>query len=92
MPLVCIADIRMSETLADQDSTPVCALKKEGPIMDTVLSFLISAGIFAFGVWVVAGTIAAGWPLASLMGLLAAIVGLLGLFGSAQIAGVPRSN
>jgi hypothetical protein len=70
----------MGETLADQDSTPICALKKEGPIMDTVLSFLISAGIFAFGVWVVAGTIAAGWPLTSLMGLLAAIVGLLSLF------------
>jgi hypothetical protein len=44
--------------------------------MDTVLSFLISAGIIAFGVWVVAGTIAAGWPW-TLMGLLAVIVGLL---------------
>jgi hypothetical protein len=52
--------------------------------MDTVLSFLISAGIFAFGAWAVAGTIAVGWPLASLMGLLAAIVGLLSLFGSAR--------
>ena len=59
--------------------------------MDRVLSFLISVGIIAFGVWVVAGTIAAGWPLAQLMGLLAAIVGLLSLFGSAQIAGAPRS-
>jgi hypothetical protein len=50
--------------------------------MDTVLSFLISAGIIAFGVWVVAGTIAAGWPLAwTLMGLLAVIVGLLSLYG-----------
>jgi hypothetical protein len=46
--------------------------------MDMVFSFLISAGIIAFGVWVVAGTIAAGWPLAwTLMGLLAVIVGLL---------------
>jgi hypothetical protein len=74
------------ETLADQDSTPsiiVCALKR-GPIMDTVLLFLISAGIVAFGVWVVAGTIVAGWPLASLMGLLAVIVGLLSLFGTAR--------
>ena len=74
------------ETLADQDSTPiyiVCA-PKGGPIMDTVLLFLISAGIVAFGVWVVAGTIAAAWPLASLMGLLAVIVGLLSLFGSAR--------
>jgi hypothetical protein len=34
--------------------------------MDTVLSFLISVGIIAFGVWVVAATIAAGWPLACL--------------------------
>jgi hypothetical protein len=59
--------------------------------MDTVLSFLISTGIVAFGAWVVAGTIAAGWPLASLIGLLAVIVGLLSLFWSAQIAGVPRS-
>jgi hypothetical protein len=31
--------------------------------MDTTLSLLISAGIIAFGVWVVAGTIAAGSPL-----------------------------
>ena len=38
--------------------------------MDRVLSFLISVGIIAFGVWVVAGTIAAGWPLAALMGLI----------------------
>ena len=38
-----------------------------------------------------AGTIAAGWPLAQLMGLLAAIVGLLSLFGSAQIAETQRS-
>ena len=69
-----------------------CSRSEErGPIMDTVLSFLISAGIVAFGVWVVAGTIAAGLPLAQLMGLLAAIVGLLSLFGSAQIAGAPRS-
>ena len=38
--------------------------------MDTVLSFLISAGIIAFGLWVVAVTIAAGLPLAwPLMGL-----------------------
>jgi hypothetical protein len=53
------------------------------PIMDTVLSFLISAGIIAFGVWVVAGTIAAGWPLAwTLMGLLPVIVGSISLYGS----------
>ena len=51
--------------------------------MDTAFSFLISAGIIVFGVWVVAGTITAGWPW-TLMGLLAVIVGLLSfmrLFG-----------
>ena len=56
--------------------------------MDTVLSFLISAGIIAFGVWVVAGTITAGWPW-TLMGLLAVIVGLLSLYGSGRF-GTPR--
>jgi hypothetical protein len=51
--------------------------------MDTVLSFLISVGIIAFGVWVVAVTIAAGWPLAwPLMGMLAVIVGSMSLYGS----------
>jgi hypothetical protein len=53
--------------------------------MDTVLSFLISAGIIAFGVWVVAETITAGWPW-TLMGLLAVIVGLLSLYQSFQEA------
>jgi hypothetical protein len=58
--------------------------------MDTVLSLLISAGIIAFGVWVVAGTIIAGWPLAwTLMGLLAVIVGLLSLYGSIRDASAP---
>jgi hypothetical protein len=52
--------------------------------MGTVLSFIISAGIIAFGVWVAAGTIAAGWPLAALMGLLAVIVGLISLYGSVR--------
>lgn len=45
----------------------VCALKK-GLTMETVLSLLISAGIIAFGVWVVTATITAGWPW-TLMGL-----------------------
>ena len=57
--------------------------------MDTVLSFLISAGIIAFGVWVVAWTIAAGWPW-TLMGLLAVIVGLLSLYGSVRDAKTRR--
>ena len=57
--------------------------------MDTVLSLLISAGIIAFGVWVVAGTINADWPW-TLMGLLAVIVGLLSLYESVQEAKTRR--
>ncbi len=53
--------------------------------MDTVLSLLISVGIIAFGVWIVAGTLAAGSPLAwTLMGLLTVIVGLISLYGSVR--------
>jgi hypothetical protein len=52
-------------------------------LMDLVFSFLISAGIIAFGVWVVAGTIAAGWPW-TLMGLLAVTVGVLSLYESVR--------
>jgi hypothetical protein len=49
--------------------------------MNTTLSFLISAGIIAFGVWIVAGTFAAGSPLAwTLMGLLPLIVGLISAY------------
>jgi hypothetical protein len=49
--------------------------------MDTIVSYLISVGIIAFGVWIVAGTIAAGLPLAwTLMGLLPVIVGSLSLY------------
>jgi hypothetical protein len=51
--------------------------------MDTALSFLISAGIIAFGAWVVALTIAGGLPLAwPLMGALAIIVGSMSLYGA----------
>jgi hypothetical protein len=61
---------------------PTFRSEESGPIMDTVLSLLISAGIIAFGLWVVvAGTITAGRPW-TLMGLLAVIVGLLSLYGS----------
>jgi hypothetical protein len=59
--------------------------------MDTVFSFLISAGIIAFGVWVVVSTIAAGWAW-TLMGLLAVIVGLLSLYGSVRDASHPRES
>jgi hypothetical protein len=57
--------------------------------MDTVLSFLISAGIIAFGVWVVVATIAAGLPLAwTLLGLLPVIVGSFSLI---KRLGTPRT-
>ncbi len=49
--------------------------------MDATLSFLISAGIIAFGVWIVAGTVAAGSPLTwTLMGLLPVVVGSISLY------------
>jgi hypothetical protein len=54
-----------------------------------VLSFLISAGIIAFGVWVVVATAAAGLPLAcTLLGLLPIIVGSLSLI---EQLGTPRT-
>src|SRR5260221_323187 len=68
-----------------QDAQWACQAKRRGPIMDTVLSLLISVGIIAFGVWIVAGTLAAGSPLAwTLMGLLTVIVGLISLYGSVR--------
>jgi len=50
-------------------------------IMDAAFSFLISVAILAFGIWIVAGTIAAGSPLGwTLMGLLTVIVGSISLY------------
>jgi len=50
-------------------------------IMDAAFSFLISVGIVVFGIWIAAGTIAAGSPLAwALMGLLTFIVGSISLY------------
>lgn len=49
--------------------------------MDAAFSFLISIGIIAFGVWIIASSIAAGSPLAwALMGLLTAIVGWISFY------------
>ena len=49
--------------------------------MDAAFSFLVSLGIIAFGIWIAAGTIAAGSPLAwALMGLLTFIVGSISLY------------
>ena len=49
--------------------------------MNAAISFQISIGIIAFGIWIIAGTIAAGSPLAwTLMGLLTVIVGSISLY------------
>ena len=49
--------------------------------MNAAFSFLISIGIIAFGVWIVANAIAAVSPLAwPLMGLLTVIVGSISLY------------
>jgi len=57
--------------------------------MDAVLSLLISAGIIAFGIWIVASTITGGWGW-TLMGLLAIAVGLISLYDSVQDARTRR--
>jgi hypothetical protein len=55
----------------------------EGPNMDATLSFLISAGIMAFGVWIVVGTVIAGSPMAwTFTGLVPMVVGSISLSGS----------
>ena len=52
-----------------------------GTEMETAVAYLISVGIAACGIWVVAGTIAAGSPLAwTLAGLATVTVGSLSLF------------
>ena len=49
--------------------------------MDRVLSLLISAGIAAFGVWIIGYTIASGSPLGwAHMGVLSIILGLISLY------------
>jgi hypothetical protein len=49
--------------------------------MNTALSFLISAGIAAFGVWIIACTIGAGSLLSwTLLGILPVVVGSISLF------------
>ena len=49
--------------------------------MDAAFSFSISVVILAFGIWIVAGTIAAGSPSGwMLMGLLTVIVGSISLY------------
>ena len=48
--------------------------------MNDAFSLSISVGIIAFGIWIIAGTIGAGSPLAwMLMGLLPVIIGTISL-------------
>ena len=56
------------------------------------MDMVVSAGIIAFGVGVVVGTITAGWPLAwTIMGLFPILVGMLSLCGSVRDAGHGRN-
>ena len=49
--------------------------------MNRALSFLISAGIVGFGIWIIAHSIAAGSPLVwTLMGIAPVVVGLISLY------------
>jgi hypothetical protein len=49
--------------------------------MNNAFSFSISIGIIAFGIWIAAGTIGTGSPLAwMLIGLLPVIVGTISLY------------
>jgi hypothetical protein len=51
--------------------------------MNTVLSFLISAGIIAFGLWTIACSIATGSPVGfTLMGILPVAIGSVSLYGA----------
>jgi hypothetical protein len=58
--------------------------------MDRALSLLISAGIAAFGVWIIGHTMASGSPLGwTLMGILPIILGSISLYqemGEARLA------
>jgi hypothetical protein len=55
--------------------------------MDKALSFVISVGIVAFGIWVVVSAIKAGAPLAwPAMGLLPIFVGSASLYVAAKDA------
>jgi hypothetical protein len=58
--------------------------------MDRALSLLISAGIAAFGVWIIGYTMASGSPLGwTLMGILSLMLGSISLYqaiGEARIA------
>jgi hypothetical protein len=51
--------------------------------MNAVLSFLISAGIIAFGLWIITYAIEAGSPLGiTLMGILPVAIGSISFYGT----------
>ena len=54
--------------------------------MDAAFSFLISIGIIAFGVWIVAATIATG---SALLGLLTVLVGAISLYQATRDFKIP---
>jgi hypothetical protein len=51
--------------------------------MNAVLSFLISAGIMVFGLWIITCSIEAGWPIGfTLMGILPVAIGSISFYGA----------
>jgi hypothetical protein len=51
--------------------------------MNAVVSFLISAGIIAFGLWIITYAIEAGSPLGfTLMGILPVAIGSISFYGT----------
>jgi len=61
--------------------------------MNDAFSFSISIGIIAFGIWIAAGTIGAGSPLAwMLIGLLPVILGKISLYLSIRDFKVAQRN
>jgi hypothetical protein len=51
--------------------------------MNAVLSFLISAGIIVFSLWIIACSIEAGSPIGfTLMGILPVAIGSISLYGA----------
>jgi hypothetical protein len=74
-------DCPVHQTLSNAQHRPAVAKGGEGPNMDATLSFLISAGIMAFGVWIVVGTVIAGSPMAwKFTGLVPMVVGSISLY------------
>jgi uncharacterized membrane protein YiaA len=58
-----------------------------GGRLEAAVAHLISIGIIAGGIWIVAGTLAAGSPLVwSLAGLVTVAIGSLSLFGQIKVS------